>query len=137
MGSATLTELQALLNAFTAYYNTRRPHRSLPYRAAPPPPATHGPRPLPATAPLTPATASAPTAPTPPAKSPRATAEKLYHIGIGRAHGGTRVLLLAQDLHIRVTSAATGELPRELTLDPDRNYQPTGAPRRRPIHQTQ
>jgi hypothetical protein len=37
-------------------------------------------------------------------------------------------LLLAQDLHIRVINASTGELLRELTLDPTRNYQPTGRP---------
>ncbi len=48
--------------------------------------------------------------------------------GIGRPHAGTRVLLLVQDLHIRVVNAGTGELLRELTLDPTRNYQPTGRP---------
>ena len=32
---ATLGELQALLDAFTSIYNTRRPHRSLPHRATP------------------------------------------------------------------------------------------------------
>src|SRR5580704_305121 len=53
----------------------------------------------------------------------------LYHIGIGRACAGTHILLLAQDLHIRIIGAATGELLRELTLDPARNYQPTGKPR--------
>ena len=31
----TLSELQALLDAFTSTYNTRRPHRSLPHRATP------------------------------------------------------------------------------------------------------
>ena len=55
---------------------------------------------------------------------------KLYHIGIGRAHAGTDILLLVQDLHVRIIAAATGELLRELTLDPSRNYQPTGKPRR-------
>jgi hypothetical protein len=39
------------------------------------------------------------------------------------------VLLLVQDLHVRVINAATGELLRELTLDPTRDYQPTGKPR--------
>jgi hypothetical protein len=29
----------------------------------------------------------------------------------------------------RVINAATGELLRELTLDPTKNYQPTGAPK--------
>jgi hypothetical protein len=36
--------------------------------------------------------------------------------------------MLVQDLHVRVINAATGEILRELTLDPDRNYQPTGRP---------
>lgn len=36
--------------------------------------------------------------------------------------------MLVQDLHVRVINAATGELIRELTLDPGRNYQPTGRP---------
>jgi hypothetical protein len=53
---------------------------------------------------------------------------RLHHIGIGRTHARTHVLLLIQDLDIRVINAATGELLRELTLDPTRDYQPTGAP---------
>ena len=36
--------------------------------------------------------------------------------------------MLIQDLHIRVINAATGELLRHLTLDPTRDYQPTGRP---------
>jgi len=32
---ATLSELQALLDAFADIYNTRRPHRSLPGRMTP------------------------------------------------------------------------------------------------------
>jgi hypothetical protein len=56
-------------------------------------------------------------------------AGRLHHIGIGRTHARTHVLLLVQDLHIRVIDAATGELVRELTLDPTRDYQPTGAPK--------
>lgn len=45
---------------------------------------------------------------------------KLHHIGLGRRHAGARVLVL--DLDIRVLDEA-GELIRELTLDPTRNYQ--------------
>jgi len=51
------------------------------------------------------------------------------HIGIGRTHAGTFVILLVQDLQIRVINAATGEPLRELTLDPNRDYQPTKAPK--------
>ena len=54
---------------------------------------------------------------------------RLHHIGVGRTYTGTRVLILIQDLHIRIINAATGELLRELTLDPTKNYQPTGAPK--------
>jgi hypothetical protein len=43
-------------------------------------------------------------------------------------HAGTHVLLLVQDLHVRAIDAATGELLRELTIDPTRDYQPTGKP---------
>ena len=57
---------------------------------------------------------------------------RLYHIGIGRTHARTHVIMLVQDLHIRIVDAATGELLRQLTLDPARNYQPTGKPRRSP-----
>lgn len=61
---------------------------------------------------------------------------RLYHIGVGCAHAGTRVVLLVNDLHIRIIGVATGALLRELILDPDRNYQPTGAPWRRPADRT-
>ena len=53
---------------------------------------------------------------------------KLHHIGIGRTHARTHVLLLIQDLTIRVINEATGELLRDLTLDPTRDYQPRGVP---------
>jgi hypothetical protein len=53
---------------------------------------------------------------------------RLYHIGIGRTHAGTHIILLVQDLDVRIINAATGELLRDLTLDPARNYQPTGRP---------
>jgi hypothetical protein len=36
--------------------------------------------------------------------------------------------MLIQDLHVRIINAATGELLRELTIDPDRDYQPLGRP---------
>ena len=52
----------------------------------------------------------------------------MYSIGIGRTHTGTRAIVLAQDLDIRVIDAATGELLRELVLDTSKRYQPTGRP---------
>jgi hypothetical protein len=53
---------------------------------------------------------------------------KLHHIGTGRTHARSRVLLLVHDLHARVINAATGELLRELTIDLVKDYQPIGKP---------
>jgi hypothetical protein len=125
---ATITQLQALLGAFTTAYNTERPHRSLPQQATPA--TTYAARPKAA----------------PGDRSADAhdrirhdrisragnvtlrTGGRLHHIGISRTYAGTFVLLLIQDLDVRVLNAATGELLRELTLDPTRDYQPTGRP---------
>ncbi len=51
---------------------------------------------------------------------------KLHHIGLGRAHKGKPIKLLVADRDIRVLDARTGELIRQLTLDPSRDYQPIG-----------
>ena len=109
-------------------YNTTRPHRSLPHRATPA--TAYAARPK-----ATPADRSADAhyrvrtdvISTSGAVAVR-TGGKLYHIGIGRIHAGTAVLLLIADLHIRIINAATGQQLRELTLDPTRDYQPTGRP---------
>ena len=55
-------------------------------------------------------------------------AGRMHHIGIGRTYAGTDILLLVQDLHVRVVNRTTGELLRELIIDPRRDYQPTGRP---------
>ena len=123
---ATLAELQALLDAFAVTCNTRRPHRSLEGRATPAAAYTARPKAVPGDR----------TADT----HDRVRTDRidntglvtlrhqgrLYHIGIGRPHAGTRVLLLVQDLNIRVINADTGELLRELVLDPTKTYQATG-----------
>jgi hypothetical protein len=51
-------------------------------------------------------------------------AGQLRHIGIGRTHTGTHVILLVQDLDVRIIDAVTGELLRDLTIDPHQDYQP-------------
>ena len=126
----TIAELQALLEEFRDTYNHRRPHRSLPHRATP---ATVY-ESLPKASPGADRTSD------PHDRLRHDIIDgsgcvtlrhngRLHHIGIGRTHARTRVLLLVQDLEIRVVNAATGELLRELTLDPTRDYQPTGAPK--------
>jgi len=53
---------------------------------------------------------------------------RLRRIGLGREHARRRVMILIADLHIRVIDAETGELIRQLTLDPSKDYQPLGRP---------
>jgi transposase InsO family protein len=135
----TLTELQVLLDAFVDQYNQHRPHRSLPHHATPATAYTARPK-------------AGPTTDRTGEVHHRVRTDRiddtgvvtlrvngrLHHIGIGRTHARTHVLILVQDLHIRVVDAATGELLRELTLDPTRDYQPTGRPpgpaRKRPTN---
>jgi hypothetical protein len=53
---------------------------------------------------------------------------KLHSIGIGRLLAGTRVTMLVSDLDVRVVDADTGELLRELTIDPKKRFQGRGLP---------
>ena len=122
-------ELQTQLDAFVEDYNHRRPHRSLPHRATPATAYHARPKASPGEPASTPTTESAPTASTTAGSVTLRVAGRLHHIGIGRTHARTHVLILVQDLNIRIINAATGELLRELTLDPTRDYQPTGAPK--------
>jgi transposase InsO family protein len=123
-----IDDLQALLDAFVEEYNDHRPHRSLPHRATPATVYTSRPK-------ATPGSRDEDT-------HDRVRYDKvdkagkitwryqgqMYSIGIGRTHTGTRVIVLAQDLDIRIIHAATGELLRELVLDTSKRYQGTGRP---------
>jgi transposase InsO family protein len=124
----TLAELQSLIDAFVDSYNRHRPHRSLPHRATPATACTARPKAAPGDRSVDShdrvRTDRVDTA----GKVTLRHGGRLYSIGIGRTHARTRVLLLVQDLQIRIIDAATGELLRELVLDPTRRYQPTGRP---------
>jgi transposase InsO family protein len=123
--ASSITELQTQLAAFVEHYNTRRPHRSCDRH--------------------TPAHAYQARPPAAPAGTPAGThwrlradridhdgkltlrhAGRLHHIGIGREHARTPILMLIADRHIRIITADTGDLLRELHLDPTRDYQPSG-----------
>jgi transposase InsO family protein len=132
---ATIAELQVLLDVFVDIYNTQRPHRSLPQRCTPT--VAYGARPK-----ATPADRT---------NDPHWRVRRdrvaeggsvtlrvqgqLHHIAVGRRLTGTRVILLVADLDVRIIDAATGELYRHLTLNPDRRYhgtaQPPGPPPRK------
>jgi transposase InsO family protein len=126
----TIGELRALLTAFVDEYNNRRPHRSLPHRATPAARYDTMPKAMPGEA-RDPDTLDR-------IRHDRVDKAgsvtlrhdgRLHHIGIGRTHAGTCVILLVQDLQIRVVNALTGELLRELILNPHLDYQGTGAPK--------
>jgi hypothetical protein len=112
------------LSGFAAIYNDQRPHKSVPHRATP---ATmYSARPKAAPGGRTSDTHNR-------VRTDRVDTNgkltlrvngQLHHIGIGRTHARTPVLMPIHDLHIRVIKAATSELLRELTLD----YQPAGQP---------
>jgi transposase InsO family protein len=125
----TLAQLQTLLDTFTELYNHHRPHKSLPHRATPATVYTSLPKATPST------------------DRSRDThdrvrhdkidkagsvtlrvAGQLRHIGVGRTYARTDVILLVNDLHVTVVHAATGEILRDLIIDPRKDYLPTGRP---------
>ncbi len=126
---ATIAQLQTLLDTFTVEYNQHRPHRSLPHKATPAARYTQ----LPKAAP--PDRTSANThhriRRDKVDKTGRVTlrhAGRLHHIGLGRTHTGTLVTMLIADLDITIINTTTGEIIRELTLDPTKDYQPKTQP---------
>ena len=126
----SLAHLQLQLNTFRAYYNHHRPHRALQGRT---PLVAYNAR-----LKAHPETAAVPThfrvRRDRVDKSGRVTLRhlsRLYHVGVGRAYKGQAVRVLVADAYVRVVSE-DGELIRELTLDPARNYQPLGTRPGRP-----
>ena len=124
--AASLAELQLQLDTFRAYYNHHRPHRAISGRT-----------PLMAINSRLKARPEAPPA-APHLRVRHDTVDKagrvtlrylsrLRHIGIGRYYIGARITLLVAGHHIRVVDE-DGRLPRELTIDPTRDYQPLGTP---------
>jgi transposase InsO family protein len=125
--AATIAGLQRQLNRFQLYYNTVRPHRALGRRT---PAQAYAARPK--AVPSGPVIGAHHRVRTDTIDSGGSVTlrhnSRLHHIGLGARLRGTPVLLLIDDLHIRVTHRHTGQLIRELTLDPTRDYQPRGLP---------
>jgi hypothetical protein len=118
----TLAELNDQLKKFRHIYNHERPHRALDRR--------------------TPATAYTATPKAAPAGAKQGDhwrrridkvdqfgkltlrhAGRLRHIGIGRAYAGQHVLMLIHDTDVTISDATTGEIIRDLTIDPTTDYQ--------------
>ena len=128
--ATSLAVLQAQLDTFRTYYNQHRPHRALSRQT---PLAVFNAR-----------IKARPTTPERPAhyrvrqdkvdKGGRVTLRylsRLRHIAIGAAHRNRKVLLLVAGADVRVVTT-DGLLLRQLTLDPERDYQPLNG--RWPVH---
>ena len=121
----TITELQTQLDDFAAYYNTIRPHRAL-HRHTPIQAFTNRPKAFPTSYRIPPHYR---------VRHDRIDAagvitirynSRLHHIGLSKHLTGTHVIVLIDDLDIRVLDHHTGQLIRKLVLDPTRDYQPRG-----------
>lgn len=119
--ATTLPELQQQLDAFSARYNERRPHRAL-ERQTPGQAYRHTPKALPAG---------------PGAQHhyrlryDRLDAKghmslrrggQMHHLGVGYAHARKRVLALADDQQVTVVELQTGEVLSTHQIDPDHGY---------------
>ncbi len=124
----TIAELQTLLDRFRDLYNHHRPHSALPHRATPATAYTVRPKAGPGDRSTDTHTRVRTDRIDTGGKVTLRHGGILYSIGIGRTHARTRVLILVEDLNIRIIDAATGELLRELVLDTTKRYQPTGRP---------
>jgi transposase InsO family protein len=123
--AATIAELQHQIDNFITTYNHHRPHHSLDDTT---PAVTYQTRPK--------ATPTSTHHPHLRVRHDRIRDGRvslrhnghMHHIGLGRTLDGTRVILLIDDLDIRVIHRYTGEIIRSLTIDPDRRYHGTGRP---------
>jgi transposase InsO family protein len=123
--ATNLEQLQAQLDDFRGYYNTVRPHRAVD-RRTPAQAWTARPRAIPSRQGIRVSEHFR-------VRRDRVDKDgkltirhnsRLHHIGIGSTWRGTRVLILARDLNLRVIAEEDGQLIRELVLDPTRDYQP-------------
>ena len=125
----SILELQVLLDEFRQLYNETRPHVSLEHRSTPAVAYSARPKAGPGNRDDD--------------SSSRVRRDRIdetgtvslrlngqmHHIGVGRTHWRTHVVVLVHDLEVRVVHASTGELLRELTIDPSKTYHGTGAPK--------
>lgn len=124
----TIEQLQAQLDRFGRHYNHVRPHRALRRKtpaevyAATPKAVPNGPRIKPHHRVRYDTVDDA-------GSITVRHNSRLHHIGLGRLLAGTRITVLVADLDITVINRETGELLRQLTLDPTRDYQPRNTKR--------
>lgn len=118
----SIDDLAALLTEFRTWYNTARPHRSI-GRRTPQTAYTALPKATPNSTANTTEWRSRTDIVDQHGKVTIRYAGHIRHLGIGRAHTGTPVLMLVHDRNISVSNANTGEVIAEFTIDPNKNYQ--------------
>ena len=124
--AGSIAELQAQVDRFVAYYNEVRPHRARERR--PPRVAFEARDKARPSGPMIRVGAGVRVRRDRIDNNGKVTLRhrtRLHHIGVGHAHKGKRVIMLVDGLDVRVVSQ-DGELLRQLTLDPTRDYQPQG-----------
>lgn len=120
---ATLAELQKLLDAFRVIYNTERGHRAHPHHLTPEqaylarPKATPGNQPSTAIRLRTDVVDHY-------GKLTLRHGSRLHHLGIGRAHASTPVLILVTATTVTVISKTGHHVIASHHIDPDHNYWP-------------
>ena len=123
-------------NEFVTVYNEHRPHRSLDHRATPATAYQARPKASPGHLNVNPHQRVRQDRVDTAGSVTLRINGRLHHIGIGRVHAATRILLLVHDLDIRVLNAATGEIIRDLTLDPTRITRAPAHPKDQPDPKT-
>jgi transposase InsO family protein len=124
--AGSIAELQAQVDRFVAYYNEVRPHRARERR--PPRVAFEARDRARPSGPMIRVGAGVRVRRDRIDNNGKVTLRhrtRMHHIGVGHAHKGKRVIMLVDGLDVRVVSQ-DGELLRQLTLDPTRDYQPQG-----------
>ena len=116
-----LPHLQTLLDTFQDHYNTARPHRALPQHRTPTQAYTALPKATPANAPTTHFRIRHDTVDQF-GKLTLRHGSRLHHLGIGRTHAGTNVLILVTTTTVSVISKTGHRLIATHHIDPDRNY---------------
>ncbi len=123
--ATTIAELQHQLDDFLAYYNSLRPHRAL--RRRTPIEAFHDrPKAFPTGYQIPPHCRVRHDTIDAAGVITLRYNSRLHHIGLSKRRRGTKVIVLAYDLDIRVLDRDTGTLIRKLVLDATRDYQPRG-----------
>jgi transposase InsO family protein len=119
--TADIIDLQTLLDTFRHHYNTARPHRALPERRTPAQAYTVLPKAAPTTAPTTHFRIRHDTVDQF-GKLTLRHGSRLHHLGIGRDHAHTPVLILVTTHTVTVISKTGHHLIASHHIDPERNY---------------